>query len=742
MAMDDKSYTYDYFISYRRASGGYEYAQKIRGILMKYGKKVFVDKNNLEIGEYPEPLENAIENSKAFILILNEDSWRQDTEIDVYYEEIIRMAKTTKAILIIEFAAGVLNSVPKILADELDKENCKLSNLEKIFVYQNPYYNFEAELCSKIGVAYQAIDPKLQKFTMFQLDSLIDRSKVDVLYESICDHRLCNLVGIGGSGKTSLTYLLAKKYGDVFNNIAYVVINCNVKDDFIESMNKTLNICEQEDSPDVKYNKIIAELKKNYSVGNNLLILDVNEMLDKKAIDVFVAELIDFPNNWKFLILSREQINNCHHNNLDDDVDKNFLKKMFVAKVGTLYDNFADFDALWDTIYYSPLLAEQLGIYLNYLPVQTFEEIKRILYDDLLEEEMTGIIAFNYAESTLGDYLINLVNYQNFSHDETAVLRHFVLWGREYIGSDIVEDLLQGVCKDLESTLKLLLYKNILSVNSEYAYKLHGLLNFSLRQQIVIENEDWSIYLSNIERVIGYTNDKFESYIDCIGNSLKMISFLNPSNKIAYRFYCLYKQINNKKLQSFINQEPIYISYAHNNPKNEGQEHIADVVDSLIELFINNGIQYRVDEKLEGGDSITEFESAIGDSMYLIIVYSKKYFESPHCMYEFKKIINSNVAKKIIYINSDNININDEITRLNLFRVWSKVEEKLIFKNPDTLSKIELAAKDNRYYKDEIIKLHQIINDINHYKTNSNYQLSDERLAHLINSVKNWFLNT
>ena len=162
----------------------------------------------------------------------------------------------------------------------------------------------------------------------------------------------------------------------------------------------------------------------------------------------------------------------------------------------------------------------------------------------------------------------------------------------------------------------------------------------------------------------------------------------------------------------------------------------------MIELFINNGIQYRVDEKLEGGDSITEFESAIGDSMYLIIVYSKKYFESPHCMYEFKKIINSNVAKKIIYINSDNININDEITRLNLFRVWSKVEEKLIFKNPDTLSKIELAAKDNRYYKDEIIKLHQIINDINHYKTNSNYQLSDERLAHLINSVKNWFLNT
>ena len=127
---------------------------------------------------------------------------------------------TKRNILTIEYVSGTLRNIPQILTDELAKENCKLSDFEKIFVYQNPYYNFEAELCSKIGVAYQAIDPKLPKFTMSKLDSLIDRDKIDELNQSVLEYRFSNLVGIGGSGKTSLTYRWAEIYGELFNNIA------------------------------------------------------------------------------------------------------------------------------------------------------------------------------------------------------------------------------------------------------------------------------------------------------------------------------------------------------------------------------------------------------------------------------------------------------------------------------------------------------------------------------------------
>ena len=269
-------------------------------------------------------------------MILNEDSWRQDKEIDVYYEEIIRIANTKRNILTIEYVPGTLKNIPKILADELPKEDCKLSEFEKVTVYQNPYYNFEAELCSKIRVAYQAIDPKLPKFTMSKLDSLIDRSKVDALYESICDHRFCNLVGIGGSGKTLLTYRLAEKYGELFNNIALVTVNNNIKDDFADSMDKTLHVCGEGENVDVRYSRIIGELKSHYQVGSNLLVLDINETEARDFIYSFINRLfLELPNNWKFLILSREKVkNDCHLIDLSDDVDKEFLKSLFLKKAG------------------------------------------------------------------------------------------------------------------------------------------------------------------------------------------------------------------------------------------------------------------------------------------------------------------------------------------------------------------------------------------------------------------------
>ena len=526
---------------------------------MKYGKKVFVDKNNLEIGKYPEQLANAIENSDAFVLILNEDSWRQDTKIDVYYEEIIRIANTKRDILTIEYVSGTLKNIPIILADELARKDCKLSDFEKISVYQNPYYNFEAELCSKIRVAYQAIDPNLPKFTMSKLDSLIDRSKVDALYESICDHRFCNLVGIGGSGKTSLTYLLAKNYGEYFNNIAYVVVNGNIKDDFAESMNKTLNKCENEDNPDVKYNKIFAELKKNYSVGNNLLVLDINEITDKNAINDFVSELIDYPNNWKFLILSREQIDNCHHENLNDDEDKEFLKKLFVEKAGKRYENFDDFDGLFELIKYSPLLAEQLGIYLKTNPdTETLDSIKKILYSkNFRKRERKGVTILHRTEkeNTIIGFLSNLVIYKKFNKSERILLCYFVLWKAECIEYKVIKDLLDSVFYNifqkillffhiksftkpteyvLKSALENLVNSSILSFDeTKSAYKLHGLLADSIREQIDVTKQDYSQYIDNIIRIRTYVFRDFLRFADCIGNSLceyeitTWVAFLN-----------------------------------------------------------------------------------------------------------------------------------------------------------------------------------------------------------------------
>ncbi|MBR6178708.1 MAG: tetratricopeptide repeat protein [Bacteroidales bacterium] len=590
---------------------------------MKYGKKVFVDKNNLEIGKYPEQLQNAIENSNAFILILNEDSWRQDTKIDVYYEEIIRIANTKRDILTIEYVSGTLKNIPIILADELARKDCKLSDFEKITVYQNPYYNFEAELCSKIRVAYQAIDPNLPKFTMSKLDSLIDRSKVDALYESICDHRFCNLVGIGGSGKTSLTYLLAKNYDFVFNNIAYVVVNGNIKDDFTESMNKTLNKCENEDNSDVKYNKVFVELKMNYSVGNNLLVLDINEITDKKVINNFVAGLIDYPNNWKFLILSREQIDNCHHENLNDDEDKEFLKKLFVEKAGKRYENFDDFDGLFELIKYSPLLAEQLGIYLKTNPdTETLDSIKKILYSTKFRKrDRKGVTILHRTdkENTIIGFLSNLVRYKKFNKSERFLLRHFVLWKSEYIEYKVIKDLLEGIFDNyydnffqkilsdlriksyaqpaeevLKSALDSLERRSILNFDeTKSAYKLHGLLADSIREQIDVTKQNYWQYIDNIRRIRTYNFRKFLPFADCIGNSLceyeitTRVAFLNNTGikfkntwktDYAKRLYEKCIEISETKLK--IEPKDVDcledLSYAYNNLANLQKNQLND----------------------------------------------------------------------------------------------------------------------------------------------------------------------
>ena len=74
-------------------------------------------------------------------------------------------------------------------------------------------------------------------------DDLIKRDEmVKALSDEVISHRVFNLVGIGGSGKTTLTYLLTDKYKHFFSNIAYVVINGNIKEDFVAQINATLNL--------------------------------------------------------------------------------------------------------------------------------------------------------------------------------------------------------------------------------------------------------------------------------------------------------------------------------------------------------------------------------------------------------------------------------------------------------------------------------------------------------------------
>lgn len=363
-------------------------------------------------------------------------------------------------------------------------------------------------------------------------DGLLPRDKeVDKLFDGISKNRIYNLIGVGGSGKSSLAYLMVQKYKDLFNEIAYVVINTDIKQNIADQLNRTLKFELNKDL----YLDVVSHLQENFkSEQPNLLVLDINETADKVKIDNFITEILPdnlFLEGWKFLILTRENVdtrNRIASHNLKDEDDLDFLKKLFLDRAGERYVDFGDFETLFRIIFYNPLLAEQLGFYLSNEPqTATIDDIITTLYGTTFrEEDMQGMSAQRHDE-TIVSFLKNLIVYDKLDKNEQTLLRHFVLWQSDYISYDVIADLLKGVFETdsvLKKVLKTLTSRSIIvtQINDEkvLCYKLHGLLAYSLREQIDFKEEDWDGYVDNIRRIIKYSYYKFVPYTDCIGNSL------------------------------------------------------------------------------------------------------------------------------------------------------------------------------------------------------------------------------
>ena len=408
---------------------------------------------------------------------------------------------------------------------------------------------------------------------------LLPRDKeADSLFDEVIINRFFNLIGVGGSGKSSLAYLMIQKHESDFNEIAYVVVNNNIKDDFVEQINKTLKLeFEKDEDP---FSEIIVHLQKTCkSELPNLLVLDINETSDKEKNDEIINSLLknkDILNGWKILILSRENVdtrNRITTHNLNEKEDVDFLKQLFLSKAGTRYNDFGDFDELFKTIFYNPLLAEQLGLYLNAEPeLATIDDIKKILYgESFREEDMQGLSADRHDEPIVS-FLTNLIKYNDLNLNEKNLLRHFVLWQAEYIGYEVIKDLLKGVFAsddDLKNTLKSLSKRSILATNNDktLSYKLHGLLAESLHQQINVKNENYDFYLNNIDRIIEYDYDIFSSYVDCIGNSLCEydITHIRIYFETAVKFHKMWKIDYSYKLYAKCIKSITETQNSHNN---------------------------------------------------------------------------------------------------------------------------------------------------------------------------------
>ena len=266
----------------------------------------------------------------------------------------------------------------KFMYEYIKDHNCKgvkyTTIIEKLKAKLNHISN-NTRVCDKETIV-------VPSFTFSIPDGLMPReAEEEKLFNFVAENRIVNLVGVGGSGKSSLAHLMMKKYSSAFNEIAYTVVNNNVKNDMVDQLNKTLKLEFEGDA----YTEIVSYLQDNYkSEKPNLLVLDINETADKDKTAEYINEILkntEYLAGWKILILSRESVdtrNRIKTYNLNDKEDFDFLKNLFLEKAGARYNDFGDFAGLFKVIYYNPLLAEQLGWYLNDYPkTATLDDIKK-----------------------------------------------------------------------------------------------------------------------------------------------------------------------------------------------------------------------------------------------------------------------------------------------------------------------------------------------------------------------------
>lgn len=560
--------------------------------LDKIGIKCRISKVDVKCGSIND-FEIEIGHARCIIVVFNNKYFRSEHCMNEYAQivETTKDETTRKIVLInsdgISLNDDTINKLVKYWEDEEANESQYKKPITQSSINHQYYHNPETSFCvqninnffskysrkkfnadhtlddnvldeiiTDINDFYIKIgsNPSVPHFTFPVPEHLLTReNEEEALFKSVTENRIVNLVGVGGSGKSYLSSLCLKNHDNIFNEIVYITVNNDIEEDFVKQTNKILRL-EFEQNP---LYETIAYLQENYKSGKqNLIVLDINETSNKTKNDETINTIIqnkDILEGWTFLILSRENIdtrNRIATYNLNDNENIEFLKELFLAKAGERYNDFGDFAELFKTIFYNPLLAEQLGLFLKEDPeTATLEEIKKIFYgESFSDEDMQGMSAESHDEKII-DFLKKLINFNILSDNEKKLLRHFILWQTDYIAYNVIKDLLNCVFEsdtELKNTLKSLSKRSILTTDDgkTLSYKLHGLLATSLRKQIDIKEDNYLIYLDNVQRIIKYSYNQFIPYVDCIGNSLceyDITSNYIVIGNIALTFYRVWK---------------------------------------------------------------------------------------------------------------------------------------------------------------------------------------------------------
>ncbi|MBO7461902.1 MAG: tetratricopeptide repeat protein [Bacteroidales bacterium] len=544
---------YEWFISYRRKSGGENQARQVAEILSKYvgEDKVFYDRVSMREGNWRDQINDALNSAEHFVLLINEASAAEDQSNNIggYRYEIEYALNSEKLknnrITIIAYDNESFKAVTKEFSD--------LSNAQKITYYGEYAKNFEERLCDHFGFEYQK--PSSAQTVINNIsypENLIPRrDMLDKLHNEFKSHKCVVVSGIGGSGKTSLAYLYAKE--QKFNNIAWVIVNGKIEDDFVDKIAGLL-LTEKDDyerfsrisDATQKLDFIKSELSK--IEGNNLLVFDINTNTEeiKQEIETKINNYL--PSGcWKTLVLTRTVAENPKRFSTikmdrmaEGDAQKLFEENWTRSKIVFSQDQLAE---ITKELYYHPLLIEQTAIVFSKGYEKSSDEIISKIKENSKvnnprsKKILSGLAIEDKEQQDIYTYLINLCNIENLSDEEIKFLAVYVTWPEEPIDYEVISTLLP----DTDETLDSLIEKGILSRNDAEQFSIHSLMADVIREQITISEFDYTEYLDNIDKIL---HDDIKSvtlhkYSKCIASSFinygicgRIVLFANFLNQL------------------------------------------------------------------------------------------------------------------------------------------------------------------------------------------------------------------
>lgn len=344
---------------------------------------------------------------------------------------------------------------------------------------------------------------------------------VNELYKHFfVEHKNClNIVASGGMGKTSTAHIYIQKHREKYDNIAFVISNNNIVDDFNNTMISILS--DDNTKSDIKIRdhittRQICDILSNISERtSNLLVIDVNIDNNNLASPSF-TEI--FMRKWHILFLSRQHIIGTIQKELPSfENDFEGAKGLFNS---ILSNNWSDeqLKSLFQMVFYHPLLIEQLAAFAKKNEVKynrLHKEIAESRINNPAMNQYSGYsIWYEGKEINIIPYLAKLFDYSQYNEKEKYVLKHFILWGYDYIPLNVIDALLtRQTTPTVQYTLNELVEKVVLS-KTDKGYRMHGLLAECLKKQAI--DFDYTDYVNNVKMILKSNQKVISGLYSCI----------------------------------------------------------------------------------------------------------------------------------------------------------------------------------------------------------------------------------